>query len=195
MVFCQLVHPRRCILGQCASGVLKRNYRRHLTRYELVNEQNWECARHLFECLAQLGTHLASKSSPSFSLLPTQDQFLEDRSAKDPRQVVLTTCSSLVSTVKEGDAQPSHQIFTFLCQGVFDVGTPNQSKGHRFLFSYLLYLFAPSSNVAWLGAQHPSASLKTDSMLIMKCITDSVHESFQPTLNWEYSGRTSSTLI
>jgi len=43
-------------------------------------------------------------------------------------------------------------------------------------------MYAISSNVAWLSTLHLLTSLKTDNMLFMECITDSVHESIQLSL-------------
>jgi len=65
------------------------------------------------------------------------------------------------------------------------MSVPYQRKSDHFLLLriYHICLFhRPTSNIAWFSALHPSTSLKTDNMLFMKCINDSVHESIQRSL-------------
>jgi hypothetical protein len=73
-----------------------------------IDEQNWEYAHHVYQCVAVAirplcVEELADLLAFDFSVEPTPIFQVEWR-AEDPGQAVLSTCSSLLSVVKAGDS-------------------------------------------------------------------------------------------
>jgi ankyrin repeat protein len=119
-VFCQLVYLRRCIPGRIRRALeelpetLDETYARSL---EEIDEQNWEYAHRLFQCVAAASrplfvTELAEFLAFDFEAGPTPT-FLADWRPEDPIHAVISMCSSLLAIVKPDDGSPVVQFAHF----------------------------------------------------------------------------------
>jgi len=108
-VFCQIVYLRRCIPGRIRRALdelpetLDETYGRSLKE---IDEQNWEYAYRLLQCVAVASRPLHVEELAEFLAfdfdagpIPT---FLADWRPEDPRHTVLSTCSSLLAVVDVG---------------------------------------------------------------------------------------------
>ena len=111
-MFCQLVYLRRCIPARIRRALkelpktLDETYARSL---EEIDEQNWEFALRLFQCVAAASrplhvSELAEFLAFDFDAGPTPP-FLSEWRPEDPKHAVLSICSSLLAVVKQGDSQ------------------------------------------------------------------------------------------
>ncbi len=111
-VFCQLDRLRHCLSPRIRQaldelpGTLDETYERALLD---IGEDNWAYAHRLFQCVVvaqrplrveELAEFLAFKSGEGGSLT-----FEEDWRPEDPRDTVLSTCSSLIAIVNVDDSQ------------------------------------------------------------------------------------------
>jgi ankyrin repeat protein len=119
-VFCQLVYLRRCIPGRILRALdelpatLDETYARSL---EEIDEQNWEYAHRLFQCVAAasrplLVSELVEFLAFDFETGPTP-VFLADWRPEDPTHAVISICSSLLAVVKPDDGSPVVQFAHF----------------------------------------------------------------------------------
>lgn len=113
-VFCQLNTLRRCHPERIQRtleelpGTLDGTYEQAL---ESIEEENWEYAHRLFQCITvasrplrveELAEFLAFDFGNSRGVVPT---FMEDWRPRDPRGAVVSTCSSLIAVVQVHGAQ------------------------------------------------------------------------------------------
>ena len=119
-MFCQLVYLRRTIPGRIRRALdelpetLDETYARSL---EEIDEQNWEYAHRLFQCVAAascplLVDELAEFLAFDFEAGPTPT-FLADWRPEDPTHTVLSVCSSLLAVVESDDGFPVVQFAHF----------------------------------------------------------------------------------
>jgi ankyrin repeat protein len=119
-VFCQLVYLRRCIPGRIRRALdelpetLDGTYARTL---EEIDDQNWEYAHRLFQCVAAASrpffvSELAEFLAFDFKVGPTPT-FLADWRPEDPAHAVLSMCSSLLAVVKPDGGLPVVQFAHF----------------------------------------------------------------------------------
>ena len=119
-MFCQLVYLRRCIPGRIRRALdelpetLDGTYARTL---EEIDDQNWEYAHRLFQCVAAASrpfvvNELAEFLAFDFNAGPTPT-FLADWRPEDPAHTVLSMCSSLLVLVKPGGGLPVVQFAHF----------------------------------------------------------------------------------
>jgi ankyrin repeat protein len=119
-VFCQLVYLRRCIPARIRRALnelpetLDETYARTL---EDIDEQNWEYAHRLFQCVAAasrplLVNELADILAFDFEAGPTPT-FLASWRPEDPEHSVLSVCSSLLAVVKPRRGSPVVQFAHF----------------------------------------------------------------------------------
>src|SRR5216683_2486435 len=111
-VFCQLVYLRRCIPARIRRAVdelpetLDETYERTLQE---IDDQNWEYAHHIFQCVAVASRPLRVEELAEFLAFDFNDgstpSFQADWRPDDPGQAVLSTCSSLLSVVKANDSK------------------------------------------------------------------------------------------
>ena len=103
---CQLAHLRHCLRGRIRRALdelpksLDETYARAL---EDIEDQNWEYAHRLLQCVAVAARplcieELAEFLAFDFNGAPTPE-YLEDWRHEDPRHAVLFTCSSLLAVV------------------------------------------------------------------------------------------------
>jgi ankyrin repeat protein len=119
-VFCQLVYLRRCIPGRILRALnelpetLDKTYARTL---EEIDEQNWEYAHRLFQCVAAASRPLLVNELAEFLAFDFEagstPTFLADWRPEDPEHTVLSTCSSLLTVVKTDDGSPVVQFAHF----------------------------------------------------------------------------------
>ena len=110
-MFCQLDRLRRCLSPRIRRALdelpetLDETYERTLLD---IDEENWEYAHRLFQCIVvacrplrveELAEFLAFKSETGGSLT-----FQGDWQPENPREMVLSTCSSLVAVVNVGNS-------------------------------------------------------------------------------------------
>ena len=119
-MFCQLVYLRRCIPGRIRRALdelpetLGETYARSL---EEIDEQNWEHAHRLFQCVAAasrplLVTELAEFLAFEFEAGSTPT-LLPDWRPEDPTHTVLSVCSSLLAVVEPDGGSPVVQFAHF----------------------------------------------------------------------------------
>ena len=121
-MFCQLVYLRRCIPGRIRRALnalpetLDATYARTL---EEIDEQNWEYAHRLFQCVTaasrplrvdELAEFLAFDFEPEDGSTPT---YLADWRPEDPEHTVLSICSCFLSVVKPDGGSPVVQFAHF----------------------------------------------------------------------------------
>ena len=109
-VFCQLDSLRRCLPGRILRaldelpGTLDATYERTLLD---IDEQNWEYAHRLFQCITVASRPLRVEELAEFLAFDfdkgENPKFEADWRADDPEDAVLSTCSSLIAVVKVGD--------------------------------------------------------------------------------------------
>ena len=119
-MFCQLVYLRRCIPGRIRRALdelpetLDETYTRTLKE---IDEQNWEYAHRLFQCVAAasrplLVTELAEFLAFNFEAGSTP-VLLADWRPEDPTYAVMSLCSSLLAVVKPHSGSPVVQFAHF----------------------------------------------------------------------------------
>ena len=106
-MFCQLVYLRRCIPGRIRRALdelpktLDETYARTL---EEIDEQNWEYAHRLFQCVAAASRPLRVKELAEFLAMDFEfgstPTLLADWRPEDPAHTVLSVCSSLLTIVE-----------------------------------------------------------------------------------------------
>jgi hypothetical protein len=106
-VFCQLVYLRRCIPARIRHALdelpktLDETYARNL---EEIDEQNWEYAHRLFQCVAAASRPLRVDELAEFLAFDFEagstPTFLADWRPEDPAHAVLSVCSSLLAIVE-----------------------------------------------------------------------------------------------
>ena len=123
-MFCQLVYLRRCIPGRIRRALdelpktLDETYARSL---EEIDEQNWEYAHRLFQCVAAASRPLRIDELAEFlafdfesGSIPT---LIADWRPEDPTHTVLSVCSSLLtiaeSELQNIDGSPSPPVIQF----------------------------------------------------------------------------------
>jgi hypothetical protein len=119
-VFCQLVYLRRCIPGRIRRALnelpetLDETYERTL---EEIDEQNWEYAHRLFQCVAAASRPLLVNELAEFLAFDFEagstPTFLADWRPEDPAHTVLSVCSSLLAVVKPRGGSPFVQFANF----------------------------------------------------------------------------------
>jgi hypothetical protein len=119
-VFCQLAYLRRCIPGRIRRALnelpetLDGTYERTL---EEIDEQNWEYAYRLFQCVAAASRPLHVEELAEFLAFDFEagstPTFLADWRPEDPAHTVLSMCSSLLAIVKVHDGAPVVQFAHF----------------------------------------------------------------------------------
>jgi ankyrin repeat protein len=119
-VFCQLVYLRRCPPGRIRRALdelpetLDGTYARTL---EEIDEQNWEYAHRLFQCVAAASRPLLVNELAEFLAFDfeagTTPELLADWRPEDPEHTVLSMCFSLLAVVKPGDGSPVIQFAHF----------------------------------------------------------------------------------
>ena len=112
-MFCQLVYLRRCIPGRIRRALkelpktLDETYARTL---EEIDEQNWEYAHRLFQCVAAASRPLRVDELAEFLAFDFEagstPTLLPDWRPEDPAHAVLSMCSSLLAIV-ESEPQPN----------------------------------------------------------------------------------------
>ena len=112
-MYCQLVYLRRCIPGRIRRALnelpktLDETYARSL---EEIDEQNWEYAHRLFQCVAAASRPLRVKELAEFLAFDFEagstPTLLADWRPEDPAHAVLSMCSSLLAIV-ESEPQPN----------------------------------------------------------------------------------------
>jgi hypothetical protein len=135
-VFCQLVYLRRCIPARIRRALdelpetLDETYARTL---EEIDEQNWEYAHCLFQCVAAASRPLLVNELAEFLAFDfdagSTPTFLPGWRPEDPAHTVLSICYSLLAIVKPRDGSPEVQFAHFFGERVLDVGTTCQGKG------------------------------------------------------------------
>ena len=110
-MFCQLVYLRRCIPARIRRALeelpktLDETYARSL---EEIDEQNWEYAHRLFQCVAAASRPLRVSELAEFLAFDfdagSTPTFLSDWRPEDPEHAVLSICSSLLAVVKQGNS-------------------------------------------------------------------------------------------
>jgi ankyrin repeat protein len=139
-VFCQLDRLRRCLSPRIRQALdelpetLDETYERTLLD---IDKDNWEYAHRLFQCIVvarrplrveELAEFLAFKSGEGGSLA-----YQEDWRPEDPRDTVLSTCSSLI-TVVNVDGSPVMEFSHF---SVKEYLTSNRISEGRVLRYYI----------------------------------------------------------
>ena len=119
-MFCQLVYLRRCIPGRIRRALnelpetLDETYARNL---EEIDEQNWEYAHRLFQCVAAASRPLLVNELAEFLAFDFEagsiPAFLADWRPEDPAHTVVSVCSSLIAVVKPGSGPPVVQFAHF----------------------------------------------------------------------------------
>ena len=119
-MFCQLVYLRRCIPARIRRALeelpktLDETYARSL---EEIEEQNWEYAHRLFQCVAAASRPLRVSELTEFLAFDfdagSTPAFLSDWRPEDPAHTVLSICSSLLAVVKQGPGLPVVQFAHF----------------------------------------------------------------------------------
>ena len=109
-MFCQLVYLRRCPPGRIRRALdelpetLDGTYARTL---EEIDEQNWEYAHRLFQCVAAASRPLLVNELAEFLAFDFEagsiPELLADWRPEDPEHTVLSMCFSLLAVVKPGD--------------------------------------------------------------------------------------------
>ena len=109
-MFCQLDSLRRCRPGRIRQALdelpstLDATYERTLLD---IDEQNWEYAHRLFQCIAVASRPLLVEELAEFLALNFDDEenpkFEAAWRDDDPEDAVLSTCSSLIAVVDVGD--------------------------------------------------------------------------------------------
>ena len=109
-VFCQLDTLRRCLPGRIRRaladlpGTLDATYERTLLD---IDEQNWEYAHRLFQCITVASRPLRVEELAEFLVFDFDEgddpRFEADWRPEDPEDAVLLTCSSLIVVVNVGD--------------------------------------------------------------------------------------------
>jgi hypothetical protein len=108
-VFCQLDTLRRCLPGRIRRaldelpGTLDATYERTLLD---IDEQNWEYAYRLFQCITVASRSLRVEELAEFLAFDFDEgddpRFEADWRPEDPEDAVLSTCSSLIAAVNVG---------------------------------------------------------------------------------------------
>ena len=121
-IFCQLAYLRRCIPARIRHALeelpttLDETYARTL---EEIDEQNWDFAHRLLQCVAaasrplraeELAEFLAFDFKPEAGSTPT---FLADWRSEDPENDVISICSTLLVVVKPPSGSPIIQFAHF----------------------------------------------------------------------------------
>ena len=119
-MFCQLVYLRRCIPARIRRALdelpktLDETYARSL---EEIEEQNWEYAHRLFQCVAAASRPLRVSELAEFLAFDfeagSMPAFLSDWRPEDPAHTVLSICSSLLAVVRHGSGSPVVQFAHF----------------------------------------------------------------------------------
>ena len=119
-MFCQLVYLRRCIPARIRRALdelpktLDETYARSL---EEIEEQNWEYAHRLFQCVAAASRPLQVSELADFLAFDfdagSTPAFLSDWRPEDPAHAVLTICSSLLAVVRQDSDSPVVQFAHF----------------------------------------------------------------------------------
>ena len=119
-MFCQLVYLRRCIPGRIRRALnelpetLDETYARSL---EEIDEQNWEYAHRLFQCVAAASRPLFVNELAEFLAFDFEAEstpvLLAGWRPEDPAHSVLSICSSLLSVVKPDGGSPVVQFAHF----------------------------------------------------------------------------------
>jgi hypothetical protein len=109
-VFCQLDTLRRCLPGRIRRALdelpdtLDATYERTLLD---IDEQNWEYAHRLFQCITVASRSLRVKELAEFLAFDFDEgddpRFDPGWRPDDPNDAVLSTCSSLIAVVNVGD--------------------------------------------------------------------------------------------
>jgi ankyrin repeat protein len=119
-VFCQLVYLRRCIPGRIQRALdelpetLDETYTRTLDE---IDEQNWEYAHRLFQCVAAASRPLLVSELAEFLAFDFEagstPTLLADWRPEDPTYAVISMCSSLLAVVKPHYGSPVVQFAHF----------------------------------------------------------------------------------
>jgi ankyrin repeat protein len=119
-VVCQLVYLSRCIPGRIRHALkelpttLGATYARTL---EEIDEQNWDFAHRLFQCVAAASRPLRAEELAEFLAFDfdagSTPTFLADWRSGDPENEVLSICSTLLVVVKPGSGSPVIQFAHF----------------------------------------------------------------------------------
>ena len=119
-MFCQLLYLRRCIPARIRRALeelpktLDETYARSL---EEIEEQNWEYARRLFQCVAAASRPLHVSELAEFLAFDfdagSTPTFLSDWRPEDPAHTVLSVCSSLLAVVRQDGGSPVVQFAHF----------------------------------------------------------------------------------
>jgi ankyrin repeat protein len=119
-VVCQLVYLSRCIPGRIRHALkelpttLDATYARTL---EEIDEQNWDFARRLFQCVAVASRPLRAEELGEFLAFDFEagstPEFLADWRSEDPEYEVLSICSTLLVVVKPSSGSPVIQFAHF----------------------------------------------------------------------------------
>ena len=119
-MFCQLVYLRRCIPGRIQRALdelpetLDETYTRTLDE---IDEQNWEYAHRLFQCVAAASRPLLVSELAEFLAFDFEagstPTLLADWRPEDPTYAVISMCSSLLAVVKPHYGSPVVQFAHF----------------------------------------------------------------------------------
>ena len=119
-MFCQVLYLRRCIPARIRRALeelpktLDETYARSL---EEIEEQNWEYARRLFQCVAAASRPLYVSELAEFLAFDfdagSTPTFLSDWRPEDPAHAVLSICSSLLAVVRQDFGSPVVQFAHF----------------------------------------------------------------------------------
>ena len=119
-MFCQLVYLRRCIPARIRRALdelpktLDDTYARSL---EEIEEQNWEYAHRLFQCVTAASRPLRVSELAEFLAFDFEagstPTFLSDWRPEDPAHAVLSICSSLLAVVRQDFGSPVVQFAHF----------------------------------------------------------------------------------
>src|SRR6266576_3903735 len=119
-IVCQLVYLSRCIPGRIRHSLkelpttLDETYARTL---EEIDEQNWDYAHRLFQCVAAASRPLRAEELAEFLAFDFEagstPTFLADWRSEDPENEVLSICSTLLVVVKPGSGSPVIQFAHF----------------------------------------------------------------------------------
>src|SRR6266705_5390672 len=106
-IFCQLAYLRRCIPGRIRHSLkelpttLDETYARTL---EEIDEQNWDYAHRLFQCVAAASRPLRAEELAEFLAFDFEarstPKYLADWRTEDPKNEVLLICSTLLVVVR-----------------------------------------------------------------------------------------------
>src|SRR6267154_3581958 len=117
---CQLVYLSRCIPGRIRHALkelpttLDATYARTL---EEIDEQNWDYAHRLFQCVAAASRALRAEELAEFLAFDFEagstPNFLSDWRSEDPENEVLSICSTLLVVVKPSSGSPVIQFAHF----------------------------------------------------------------------------------